>query len=160
MNDENPYASPMEEADPPAPAPARKPAVRTRSPLVPRYIAASIDGVICPLLLLAVGKSLPEGSGLLQLGTLVTVFLVYFCLSEWLFSRTPGKFLAGLVVRQTDGRPITWRQATVRNLMRLVEANPILLGALPAALAILFTRDRQRFGDMLAGTVVVSAGRR
>jgi uncharacterized RDD family membrane protein YckC len=36
-----------------------------------------------------------------------------------------------------------------------VEANPILVGELPAALCVIFSRNRQRFGDKVAGTVVV-----
>jgi uncharacterized RDD family membrane protein YckC len=36
-----------------------------------------------------------------------------------------------------------------------VEVNPILLGALPAALAGVFSKRHQRFGDMLGGSVVV-----
>jgi uncharacterized RDD family membrane protein YckC len=43
----------------------------------------------------------------------------------------------------------------VRTLARLVEVNPLLLGALPAGIAILSSSRRQRIGDWLANTVVV-----
>jgi uncharacterized RDD family membrane protein YckC len=39
--------------------------------------------------------------------------------------------------------------------MRLVEVNPLLLGALPAGISILATERKQRIGDLQAGTVVV-----
>ena len=67
-----------------------------------------------------------------------------------------GLMLAGLVVVQMDGTRITWRQAIVRTLFRGIEVNPLLLGALPAALCIIISRYRQRIGDKVAGTVVVS----
>jgi len=38
---------------------------------------------------------------------------------------------------------------------RLVEVNPLLLGGLPAGIAVAMSRRRQRLGDMLAGTYVV-----
>jgi uncharacterized RDD family membrane protein YckC len=41
----------------------------------------------------------------------------------------------------------------------LVEANPLLLGGLPAGIAILASERNQRLGDLAAGTLVVSARR-
>jgi uncharacterized RDD family membrane protein YckC len=38
---------------------------------------------------------------------------------------------------------------------RLIETNPLLLGAIPAAARIVMTRDKQRFGDKVADTIVV-----
>jgi hypothetical protein len=37
----------------------------------------------------------------------------------------------------------------------IFEANPLLLGLLPGALAVVWSKHRQRFGDMLAETIVV-----
>jgi uncharacterized RDD family membrane protein YckC len=76
-----------------------------------------------------------------------------------LFSRTLGKFCMGLIVVQYDGRRCTWRQAIIRTLFRFVEVNPLLLGALPAAISIIGSRHRQRFGDKVARTIVVPARR-
>ena len=45
-------------------------------------------------------------------------------------------------------------QIAVRTGLRLFEVNPLLLGALPAGVAILASSRRQRLGDWLAGTVV------
>jgi hypothetical protein len=44
----------------------------------------------------------------------------------------------------------------LRTLLRVIEVNPILLGALPAGIMLLVTKRRQRLGDLLAGTVVIS----
>nr|QQZ49185.1 hypothetical protein JKL49_18910 [Phenylobacterium glaciei] len=51
-------------------------------------------------------------------------------------------------------RPAIWR-VIVRTLTRLIEANPFLLGGIPAGLIANFTKRRQRLGDLLAGTYVV-----
>jgi hypothetical protein len=40
-------------------------------------------------------------------------------------------------------------------LFRLLEVNPLLLGDLPAGISIVSSRDRQRIGDRVAGTVVI-----
>jgi uncharacterized RDD family membrane protein YckC len=45
----------------------------------------------------------------------------------------------------------------VRTLLRLLEANPLLFGGLPAGVAILLSGRNQRLGDLAAGTMVVSA---
>jgi uncharacterized RDD family membrane protein YckC len=45
-------------------------------------------------------------------------------------------------------------QIVIRNLMRLVEFEPLLL-IWPFMLVIFFTRDRQRIGDLVARTIVV-----
>jgi len=43
-----------------------------------------------------------------------------------------------------------------RTLGRALEANPILLGGLPAGIAVFSSAQKQRVGDTLADTVVVS----
>jgi uncharacterized RDD family membrane protein YckC len=53
--------------------------------------------------------------------------------------------------------PCGWRAALVRTLLRVVEANPLLSGGLPAGLAILASKRNQRLNDLAAGTLVISA---
>jgi uncharacterized RDD family membrane protein YckC len=90
-------------------------------------------------------------------GLIVCVlYLLYFFVFEAVWSRTPGKFLTGLEVRRTDGSAGNARAAAIRTLARILEANPLLFGGLPAGIAILFTKRKQRLGDLIAGTVVVS----
>jgi uncharacterized RDD family membrane protein YckC len=74
-----------------------------------------------------------------------------------LVGTTIGKSLFALKVCQSSGAPCTAKQAAVRTALRFVEVNPLLLGGIPAGIAILTTKRRQRIGDLLAGTVVVKA---
>ncbi len=104
-------------------------------------------------------KLLPENAPLLQCVAVIAVWFAYFFLSEWLLSATPGKLLAGLTVKTIDGGRINSRQAGIRTLLRIVEVNPFIVGALPAAICVLVTQRRQRIGDVLAGTVVVRRAR-
>ncbi len=151
----NPYESPLTESQEPSAAPP--PATSyVGGTIIPRSLAASLDGMLSAVLALIAGWLLPEDLPLLQLAAMTAVWLAYYLLTEGPFSGTPGKRLAGLAVLQIDGTRITWRQAFVRTLFRLLEVNPVLVGALPAALCIIFSRRRQRMGDMVAGTVVVS----
>jgi uncharacterized RDD family membrane protein YckC len=69
-----------------------------------------------------------EDSPTLQAVALLATFLGYFLFSEGFVSRTPGKFIAGLVVVQTNGRPCTWWQVFIRTGFRVLEVNPIFLG--------------------------------
>jgi uncharacterized RDD family membrane protein YckC len=84
-----------------------------------------------------------------------TSYLAYFFVFEVLWSSTPGKFMQGLVVRNMDGTRCSLKSHLIRTLARILEANPILLGGIPAALAIISSERKQRIGDVLAGTVVV-----
>lgn len=71
-------------------------------------------------------------------------------------SRTPGKYLQGLVVVDPSGGRCGWRRALVRTLVRVVEANLLLFGGLPAGVTILASKRNQRLGDLAAGTLVIS----
>jgi uncharacterized RDD family membrane protein YckC len=74
---------------------------------------------------------------------------------EVTLARTPGKIWQGLVIRDINGGPSNAKQIFIRTLMRILEANPILFGGLPAGLLVATSTSRQRMGDSLAGTVVV-----
>jgi uncharacterized RDD family membrane protein YckC len=43
----------------------------------------------------------------------------------------------------------------VRTLFRLIEVNPILVGGIPAGIAVLMSAHKQRLGDMVASTYVL-----
>jgi len=121
----------------------------------PRHLAAAMDNVLAMILAVFVAKSIDDGKPILQATALVVVFLGYYLLFEFLFSRTPGKFVTGLVIVELDGRRCTWRQVLIRTAFRLLEVNPLLLGGLPAAIRIIFSEHHQRFGDRFAETLVV-----
>jgi uncharacterized RDD family membrane protein YckC len=137
---------------------------------LPAYL---IDCAICVLslvvALLGVGLwSAIGGPGGMAFGFwLVLAFVVswfYFGLFEAFWNgQTPGKRLMGLRVLSVDGQPINAMQAVVRNVLRSIDAMPIVgLSAelsIPyymVALAAMAAGDRyQRLGDLACGTIVV-----
>jgi len=98
----------------------------------------------------------PESLPTLKAVLFFLTYLAYFFLLETLWSRTFGKFFQGLVIRKLDGSRCDWKAALIRSALRLVEVNPLLLGGLPAGLVIVASERKQRIGDLLAGTLVVS----
>ena len=121
-----------------------------------RVLALFIDHIIAfAVMMLAVAfvpESLPEIKALF----FFVIYLAYFVVLEALWSRTLGKLVQGLVVRKLDGNRCDWTAALIRGFLRIFEVNPLLLGGLPAGLVIIASERKQRIGDMLAGTVVVS----
>ena len=87
---------------------------------------------------------------------IVVIFLLlsgYFAFFEWLWSgQTPGKRWLKLRVIREDGRPITFFEAAVRNLLREVDIIPFYSVGL---ISVFVSSKDQRVGDMVAGTVVV-----
>ena len=121
-----------------------------------RLIAAFIDNIIgFGVMLISVG-SMPQSWWILRAVLIVAGYLGYFFVLEWLWGRTLGKYLQGLVVRKLDGKRAGWKAALIRTLLRIIEVNPVLFGAIPAGLVIFYSEKNQRFGDELADTVVVS----
>lgn len=89
---------------------------------------------------------------------IIIVFLLiagYFAFFEWLWNgQTPGKRWLKLRVIREDGRPITFFEAAVRNLLRDFDIMPFPFYSI--GLISVFASDKdQRIGDMVAGTVVV-----
>src|SRR6266481_1320641 len=79
----------------------------------------------------------------------------YFIVFEWMWNgQTPGKRWLKLRVIREDGRPITFWEAAVRNLLRTFDMMPApfyLIGLI----SVFVSASDQRVGDMIAGTVVV-----
>jgi uncharacterized RDD family membrane protein YckC len=73
---------------------------------------------------------------------------------ESIWSRSLGKIFTGLEITNKDGGKINGKQALIRTIFRIFEVNPLLIGGLPASLFIIFSRRKQRIGDILAKTVV------
>ncbi|MBI1753156.1 MAG: RDD family protein [Acidobacteria bacterium] len=103
------------------------------------------------------------GIGLAFLGPLgLGLWLILAFFAQWLYpvffevlggGRTLGKRWVGLRVLMTDGRPVGWSPSLIRNLLRVVDGLP---GAYTVGLiSVLLTRDFQRIGDIVAGTLVV-----
>jgi len=89
---------------------------------------------------------------------IVVVFLLisgYFAIFEWLWNgQTPGKRWLKLRVIREDGRPITFFEAAVRNLLRDFDIMPFPFYSIGLISVFASSKD-QRVGDMVAGTVVV-----
>ena len=89
------------------------------------------------------------------------ILLLYTTLFEGRQARTPGKMLASLRVARIDGRPPSYGEAFLRNLLRLQWVTPfgpafILLDAW----SLRVTELDQRMGDLAAGTIVIHAPER
>jgi uncharacterized membrane protein SpoIIM required for sporulation/uncharacterized RDD family membrane protein YckC len=132
-----------------------------------RGAAALIDGLIVLVLLAAVSavglsalfSNIGRAAGPWVLALLLlaqfAVVWGYYVLFEWLRDgQTPGKRWLGLRVVQDGGFSVGFTHAAVRNLLRLVDAQPGVLYAV-GMIAALVSRRGKRLGDLVAGTIVV-----
>ncbi|MEM9195437.1 MAG: RDD family protein [Myxococcota bacterium] len=87
----------------------------------------------------------------------IGVFLVqwwYSAILEWRWGgQTIGKRVFGLRTLRVDGVRITFFQAVIRNLIRVVDILPALY--LVGAVSSFLDPHRRRLGDLAAGTIVV-----
>ena len=78
----------------------------------------------------------------------------YFILFEWLLNgQTPGKRLLHIRVIKQGGYALRFFDTLLRNLLRVVDFLPLFYGV--GLTSLLLTRDSQRLGDLVAGTLVV-----
>ncbi|HYT91473.1 MAG TPA: RDD family protein [Gemmataceae bacterium] len=134
-----------------------------------RFLAWLLDlGLIVILMtmLAAVGgvwEQMRTGLGVafILLATLVVQW-GYFVGFEWLWhGQTPGKQVLGIRVIQWRGTAVSFTQAAVRNVLRVVDGLPLLAPDLPPMLygvgflAAACNRESRRLGDLAAGTLVV-----
>ena len=136
-----------------------------------RFLACAIDHILQTLTLAIMGTAfivVADYSGIESLISsapkwvyallIVIAFLIlsgYFAFFEWVWSgQTPGKRWLKLRVIREDGRPVTFWEATVRNLLRTFDIMPWPFYSIGLISVFISARD-QRVGDMVAGTVVV-----
>ena len=78
----------------------------------------------------------------------------YFATFEWLWTgQTPGKRAARIRVLKDGGGPISFLDAALRNLVRLVDSSGPM--AAIGMMFIFFNKKNKRPGDLLARTIVV-----
>lgn len=136
-----------------------------------RFIACAIDHTIQLVALIALiiaylliqevsdfGNRLTSAPKWVVAVLIVLVFILmsgYFAFFEWIWNgQTPGKRWLKLRVIREDGRPISFFEAMVRNLLRNFDVMPSPFYSI--GLISVFATDRdQRVGDLVAGTVVV-----
>jgi uncharacterized RDD family membrane protein YckC len=145
-----------------------------------RLLAYLLDLLICyfvfalvafVVMIAAVGASqvvdeAKDGAGMaagLLLVMLFAIQWVYFAALEGWRGTTPGKKALGLRVVTTTGRPIAFRAAAIRNLLRAADALPLTysvgLLSLAGLASMSATRRFQRLGDLVADTMVVVSDR-
>jgi uncharacterized RDD family membrane protein YckC len=136
-----------------------------------RFLACAIDHTIQALAIGLIGlsalivtsfpniehiiESAPKWVVAVMILVLFLILAGYFAFFEWAWSgQTPGKRWLKLRVLREDGRPITFWEAAVRNLLRTMDMMPAPFYSIGLISVFSTTRD-QRIGDMVAGTVVV-----
>ncbi len=93
-------------------------------------------------------------AGALSMLAVFVINLGYGILLEWFWrGQTLGKFVLGIRVMDVQGLNLQFSQIVVRNLLRTVDAMPVLY--LTGGIAMILSRRSQRLGDLAANTVVV-----
>jgi uncharacterized RDD family membrane protein YckC len=136
-----------------------------------RFLACAVDHTIQigAILLLYIGftivanfaslgdqlKNAPKWVIALLVIMLFIIASCYFVFFEWLWNgQTPGKRWLKLRVIREDGRPITFWEAAVRNLLRTLDMMPAPFYSI-GLISVFISEKDQRAGDLIAGTVVV-----
>jgi uncharacterized RDD family membrane protein YckC len=128
-----------------------------------RFLAQIIDSLIITVVLIAITILAGALGGIFNSGELALLVEVvlgfillagYFLISEAVSNgQTLGKRSQRLRVVGDHGEPLTLGQATIRNLVRIVDFLPLLYGI---GMLTLFINGRgKRLGDFAAGTLVV-----
>lgn len=95
--------------------------------------------------------------GLLVVIDVIIAFL-YFTILEGRNGQTVGKMLVKIkVVKQADNSPISYGEAAVRTILRIIDLIPFFAPYLLAAVLIWSSENKQRLGDRVAHTVVVQS---
>lgn len=130
--------------------------------LVNRVFAFAVDSLIMGLLmgtglivisLASITQASPELFKTVgPLGGFV-LFFGYHLFQEWLWNgKTVGKALFKIRVVRNNGQPIGFWEAFGRNLFRVIDVYLSGIGLI----CMMFNRSEKRFGDFVAGTVVIN----
>ena len=122
-----------------------------------RLLAFILDSIILSMISVALvvpAFFLGDAVVLLVMMGIFAITIVYVFLLEGLYGYTPGKHAMGLVVVKADGSQCTVGASVLRNLLLIVDQLPFAY--LIGLGLIVFTDRKQRVGDLVADTVVVS----
>jgi uncharacterized RDD family membrane protein YckC len=130
-----------------------------------RIGAAIVDMILLAILFVVMsmlfGQS-ESGDGSFSVNLSGAPFIIYVLLSfgyymgmEFKLGQTVGKKLTGIKVVSTDGQVLTPGKVAIRNILRIVDGLPFLY--LVGFIAMVTSKQKQRIGDMAAGTLVVKA---
>jgi uncharacterized RDD family membrane protein YckC len=118
-----------------------------------RVLVAAVSTIAA---MIAFGSAGVIGVGL-GIGLLLWFALAWFyggLFEAFWNGQTPGKRLMGIRVVSVEGQPITPFQAILRNILRDIDAQPLVFYQIGLLAAMLNDRF-QRLGDLASGTMVV-----
>lgn len=130
--------------------------------MMSRFLGGWIDGFSIALCFLTPENLLQDKNSpdILPIGFMLTI--AYFVIGEWLWGRTLGKLMTKTIVVNAKGNRPNLNQVLIRMLFRLLEVNPFFAGpvgitvwGIPAGIAVLCSKHKQRLGDMVANTYVI-----
>ena len=99
-------------------------------------------------------EALPKWSIALLIIALYLVRVGYFIFFETIWSgQSPGKRALRIRAVKENGYPISFQEAMIRNLLRIVDILPGLYGV--GFISAFFSAKEKRVGDYVAGTIVV-----
>jgi uncharacterized RDD family membrane protein YckC len=88
----------------------------------------------------------------------VIIAFLYYTILEGRNGQTVGKMLVKIkVVKQADKSPISYGEAAVRTILRIIDLIPFVPPYLLAAVLIWSSENKQRLGDRVAHTIVVQS---
>ena len=122
-----------------------------------RVLASLLDNTVWILFLFFIYVWIVEGAfavsdaaGIVAVLAFFSLWFNYFAFCEWRWGQTIGKNATGIEVRSIDRAPrLTYGQASIRNLLRLVDF--FVIGEVMIAAG----KRHQRLGDLAAKTVVL-----
>ena len=124
-----------------------------------RFLAIAIDSTITLAASVALATAasyfVPRGiaGGIFVTSSLFLTWGWHIWFETRHHGRTPGKRALSLRVMDDRGLPVSLFQSLIRNFMRVVDFLPTFYGV--AAAASFVSPLRRRFGDVVAGTLVV-----
>jgi uncharacterized RDD family membrane protein YckC len=117
-------------------------------------VAVNLLVTVAALLLRGMGPGGEAWAAALGGLLLFALYNGYFILFEWLWNgQTPGKRLLHVRVIRQGGYALRFFDTLLRNLLRVIDFLPLFYGV--GLVGMLLTRDSQRLGDLVAGTLVV-----
>jgi uncharacterized RDD family membrane protein YckC len=90
-----------------------------------------------------------DTAGVVAVIAFFSLWFNYFAFCEWRWGQTIGKNATGIEVHSLDSDKLNFGQASIRNLLRLIDF--FVIGEAMVAL----DRRKQRLGDKAANTIVV-----
>ncbi len=140
--------------------------------VINRIVAAIIDTIILWVVMFII--AMPLGVQAMMMGTMtdpmaaaqlagatmivgvlgIVIGLGYFVYFEGTTGQTIGKKIVNIKVVRKDGKPMTYMDALIRTILRIIDGMAFYIVGL---IVIVVSKEKQRIGDMAAKTLVVKA---